>query len=82
MKTFETLVNIGLAAVSPKFGKSEVSFDLISKSRIFKKWFLKNLMGRKNSMLKKNNLGKLSRKKGKVKSDFSFNLGGGVLTFL
>jgi hypothetical protein len=31
---------------------------------------------------RKNNLGKLSRKKGKVKSDFSFNLGAGVLTFL
>lgn len=45
LKTLETLVNIGLAASPPKFGKSEVSFDLISKSRIFKKWFLKNLMG-------------------------------------
>lgn len=45
LKTLETLVNIGLAAAPPKFGKSEVSFDLISKSRIFKKWFLKNLMG-------------------------------------
>lgn len=83
LKTLETLVNSGLAAAPPKFGKSEVSFDLISKSRIFKKWFLKNLMGKeKFNAERKNNLGKLSRKKGKVKSDFSFNLGAGVLTFL
>lgn len=36
LKTLETLVNIGLSAGLPKFGKSEVSFDLISKSQIFK----------------------------------------------
>ena len=79
MKTFETLVNIKLAAVLLKFGKSEVSFDLISKSRIFKKWFLKNLMGKEkfNAEIKKLE----AVKREKSQSDFSFNLGG-VLTFL
>lgn len=37
LKPIETLVNIGFVAVLPKFGKSEVSFDLNSKSRISKK---------------------------------------------
>lgn len=68
LKTLETLVNIGLAAVPPKFGKSEVSFDLISKSRIFKKWFLKNLMGKEkfNAEKKKMEVFKRERKSSQI----------------
>ena len=38
-------------------------------------------MGKKNSMLKKKKK-ESGQKKKKVRSDFSFKLGGGVLTFL
>ena len=52
-------------------------------SHEFLKVVLEKLNGKeKFNAERKNNLGKLSRKKGKVKSDFSFNLGAGVLTFL
>lgn len=57
MKTFETLVIAGFVGVLPKFGKSEVSFDLNSKSR-----FLKMVFEKFNAE-RKNNFGKLSRKK-------------------
>jgi hypothetical protein len=70
LKTFETLVNIRFAAVLLKFGKSEVSFDLISKSRIFKKWFLKNLMGKEkfNAEIKK--IGSCQKRKKSVRFFF------------
>lgn len=65
LKTLETLVNIGLSAVLPKFGKSEVSFDLISKSQIFK--------GKRKFNAEKKEFGKFSKKKGKSSQIFLSN---------
>lgn len=73
LKTLETIVNIGLAAVTLKFGKSEVSFDLNSKSRIFKR---KRKLNAEKKIISESFQ---EKKSGQI---FSFKLSGGTLTFL